>query len=111
MESKRSSAASDVYKRQVLKDVAFRLAPVSPATAREMIEEIKGYAVLTGARGKPAADIDALVNAIVRLSALAIDLRDVVAELDVNPLFVMPQGQGVRAADALIKPKPRLRGA
>jgi acyl-CoA synthetase (NDP forming) len=96
---------------EVLKDVAFRLAPVSPATAREMIEEIKGYAVLTGARGKPAADIDALVNAIVRLSALAIDLRDVVAELDVNPLFVMPQGQGVRAADALIKPKPRLRGA
>jgi acyl-CoA synthetase (NDP forming) len=95
---------------EVLKDVAFRLAPVSPVTAREMIEEIKAYPVLAGARGKPAADIDALVDAIVRLSALAIDLRDVVAELDVNPLFVMPQGQGVRAADALIKPKPRLRG-
>jgi acetate---CoA ligase (ADP-forming) len=90
---------------EVLKDVSFRLAPVTPAVAREMISEIKGYAVLAGARGKPPADIDALAEVIVKLSALAVDLRDHVAELDVNPLFVMEKGRGVVAADALIKPK------
>lgn len=90
---------------EVLKDVAFRLAPVTPAVAREMIEEIKGYPVLAGARGRAPADVDALADAIVRLSALAVDLKDHVAELDINPLFVMEKGQGVKAADALIKPK------
>ena len=89
---------------EVLKDVSFRIAPVSKAAALEMIAEIKGYAVLTGARGAAHADVDALADAIVRLSALALDLKDVVAELDINPLFVFPQGQGVKAGDALIKP-------
>jgi acyl-CoA synthetase (NDP forming) len=89
---------------EVLKDVAFRIAPVTPASALEMIAEIKGYAVLTGARGAAHADIDALADAIVRLSTLALDLRDVVAELDINPLFVFPKGKGVKAGDALIKP-------
>ena len=90
---------------EVLKDVSFRLAPVTPAMAREMIGEIKGYPVLAGARGQPPADVDALADAIVKLSALAVDLKDKVAELDVNPLFVMARGEGVKAADALIKPK------
>ena len=60
---------------EVLKDVAFRLAPVTPSVAREMIAEIKGYPLLTGARGKAPADVDALADAIVKLSALAIDLE------------------------------------
>ncbi|MBS1218550.1 MAG: CoA-binding domain protein [Proteobacteria bacterium] len=90
---------------EVLKDVAFRLAPITPAIAREMVEEIKGYPLLAGARGKPPADVDALVDALVRLSALAVDLQQQVAELDINPLLVMPRGQGVRAADALIRMK------
>jgi len=89
---------------EVLKDVSFRLAPVTASVAREMIEEIAGYPVLAGARGRPRADVDALVDAIVRLSALAIDLKDRVAELDINPLFVFAEGKGVKAADALIKP-------
>jgi acetyltransferase len=89
---------------EVLKDVAFRLAPVTPAVAREMIEEIKGYPLLAGARGKAPADVDALADAIVKLSALAVDLRADLAELDINPLFVMEKGRGVVAADALIKP-------
>mgnify|MGYP001290725941 CR=1 FL=1 len=90
---------------EVLKDVSFRLAPVTPSVAREMVEEIAGYPVLAGARGKPRADVAALVDAIVRLSALAVDLRDCVGELDINPLFVFEAGKGVKAADALIKPK------
>lgn len=88
---------------EVLKDVSFRLAPVTPSMARDMIREIAGYPVLAGARGKPPADVDALVDAIARLSALAIDLRDRISELDINPLFVFPAGGGVKAADALIK--------
>ena len=90
---------------EVLKDVSFRLAPVTPSVAREMIEEIAGYPVLAGARGRPRADVDALADAIVRLSALAVDLKDHVAELDINPLFVFGEGKGVKAADALIRPR------
>jgi acyl-CoA synthetase (NDP forming) len=89
---------------EVLKDVAFRLAPVTPSMAREMIAEIKGYPLLAGARGRAPADVDALADAIVKLSALAVDLEDHVAELDINPLFVFERGKGVKAADALIKP-------
>jgi acetyltransferase len=90
---------------EVLKDVSFLLAPITPAMAREMIEEIKGYPVLAGARGKPPADVDALADALVKLSALAVDLKDSVAELDINPLIVLPKGSGVKAADALIRMK------
>jgi len=90
---------------EVLKDVAFRLAPITPAIAREMVEEIKGYPVLAGARGKAPADVDALVDTLVKLSALAVDLKDHIAELDINPLLVMSKGQGVKAADALIRMK------
>ncbi|OGA24153.1 MAG: hypothetical protein A3I02_08340 [Betaproteobacteria bacterium RIFCSPLOWO2_02_FULL_67_26] len=90
---------------EVLKDVSFRLAPVTASVAREMVEEISGYPVLAGARGRPRADVDALVGAITRVSALAIDLKDCISELDVNPLFVFPAGRGVKAADALIRPK------
>jgi acetyltransferase len=90
---------------EVLKDVSFRLAPVTASVAREMVEEIAGYPVLAGARGRPRADMDALVDAIVRLSALAVDLKDHVGELDINPLFVFAEGRGVKAADAMIRPK------
>ena len=90
---------------EVLHDVSFRMAPVTLSVARDMIDEIKGSAVLKGARGAAPADIDALAEAIVRVSAMAVDLQDHLAELDINPLFVLPEGQGVRAGDALIKPK------
>jgi acetate---CoA ligase (ADP-forming) len=92
---------------EVLKDVSFRIAPVTPSVAREMIAEIHGYPVLAGARGRVRADIKALADAIVRLSALAVDLESEMAELDVNPLFVFAEGRGVKAADALIRPKTR----
>lgn len=92
---------------EVLKDVSFRLAPVTPSVARGMIEEIRAYPLLAGARGRPPADTDALADAIVKLSALALDLEDELAELDINPLFVMEKGKGVVAADALVRPRVR----
>jgi hypothetical protein len=77
---------------EVFKDVTFRLAPVTRSEAVEMIREIRAFKVLDGARGRPKADVEALADAVLRLAALAVDLRGEVAELDVNPLFVLPAG-------------------
>ncbi|MCL6477173.1 MAG: acetate--CoA ligase family protein [Peptococcaceae bacterium] len=85
---------------EVLKDVSFRIAPLSPGDARDMIEEIKGCAVLKGVRGKPPADIDAVVDVILKVSALVTDYQDSIEELDINPLVVYPKG--VKAADAML---------
>lgn len=90
---------------EVMKDVSLRLAPVHASVAREMIREVKAYPLLAGARGRAPCDEDALVDALCRLSAMAIDLKDDLAELDINPLFVLPAGRGVKAGDALIKPR------
>lgn len=92
---------------EVLKDVAFRLAPLTPSEARRMIEEIRGYPVLAGGRGRAVADVDALADALVRLSAAAVDLGENFAELDLNPVFVYDKGKGVKAVDGLIKPRRR----
>ncbi|HXQ03525.1 MAG TPA: acetate--CoA ligase family protein, partial [Bradyrhizobium sp.] len=85
---------------ELLADTAVRLAPVYDQTAREMLASLKGHALLTGFRGKPGVDIDALVETICRLSELAHDLRDVIDQIDVNPLIASTNG--VLAADALI---------
>jgi acyl-CoA synthetase (NDP forming) len=90
---------------EVLKDVAFRLAPIQRSVALEMIREVKGFPLLDGARGRAPCDVDALADVLCRLSALAIDLQGRLAELDINPLFVFPKGRGVKAGDALIKPR------
>jgi acetate---CoA ligase (ADP-forming) len=58
--------------------------------------------LLQGFRGKPAADIDALADTLVRVSHFAMHLDGHLAELDINPLMVLPQGQGVKAVDALV---------
>ncbi len=85
---------------ELLADTAVRLAPVYDQTAREMLASLKGHALLTGFRGRPGVDIDALVETICRLSELAHDLRDVIDQIDVNPLIASTNG--VLAADALI---------
>ena len=83
-------------------DVSLRLCPISPSEAREMIAEVKGSALLHGFRGRPTADVDTLIDTLVRLSYLAVNLEGKLTELDINPLMVLPAGQGVKAADALI---------
>jgi acyl-CoA synthetase (NDP forming) len=87
---------------ELLKDVTYRFAPFDAATAKAMISEIKGAPLLAGYRGGPALDVDALADALSRLSHLIADHADRIAEIDVNPLFVRPARQGVLAADALI---------
>jgi len=89
---------------EVLGDVAHRFAPVEPDMAREMLGDLRGRDILKGVRGSPPADIDALVDVIVRVSWLIKDHAEVISEIDINPLFVRPAGQGVVAADALIVP-------
>jgi acetate---CoA ligase (ADP-forming) len=86
---------------EALRDVSFRLAPLTLADAHAMICEIRSAKVLQGLRGAPPADIDALADAIVRLGQLAVDCPDI-AELDVNPLLVLPEGQGVLAVDVRV---------
>ena len=88
---------------EVLKDVAFRLPPLGLEDAHDMIREIRTHPLLTGARGRPRADVGALAATIVTLSRLALDFRDEVDEIEFNPLMVLPEDQGVLAVDTLIR--------
>ena len=86
---------------EVLKDVTFRMCPVDVASAREMMAEIRGFGLLRGARGQRAADLDAIADVIVRVSALVGDFPEIL-ELDINPLMVGDTGGGAVAADIRI---------
>lgn len=87
---------------EVMRDRSIRLAPVSVAVAREMMAEVKMLQTVSGLRGKPQGDLDALAQAISNLSQLALQPAHAVLEAEVNPLMVMPQGEGVLAVDALV---------
>ncbi|MHB1340257.1 MAG: acetate--CoA ligase family protein [Coriobacteriia bacterium] len=86
---------------EVLKDVTFRLCPVSREEAHRMITEIRGFGLLRGARGQRPADLEAVAETIVRVSALATDFPEI-TELDINPLIVADKGAGAIAADVRI---------
>ena len=86
---------------EVYNDVALRLCPIDKSDALEMIADVKGARLLEGFRGRPAADVDALADTLVRVSQMAAQLDGSLAELDINPLMVLPKGQGVKAADAV----------
>ena len=87
---------------EVLKDVALAPVPLEPSEARAMLARLKGAALLEAHRGAPAADVDALVDLMVRLSRFAADHADTVAEVDLNPVLVHARGNGVSVVDALI---------
>ena len=84
---------------ELVKDVAFRLLPVGAEDARAMLAELKVSKLLGGYRGKPAADVDALVKAICGLSDFFLDHRHLLADIEINPLIVCAKGEGVRAVD------------
>ena len=87
---------------EVLRDVTFRIAPFGVEEAHRMIAELRGAAILRGARGQPPCDLDALALALSRLSLFAAAQRGRFTSIDINPLLVRATGEGVAALDALI---------
>ncbi|GHA26060.1 hypothetical protein GCM10010372_27590 [Streptomyces tauricus] len=86
---------------EVLRDTAVRVPPFGEDQARSMLDELRGRALLDGVRGRPPADLDALVEVILRVQRMALELDTELSELDINPLMVLPRGQGAVALDAL----------
>jgi acyl-CoA synthetase (NDP forming) len=91
---------------ELLQDTTLRLLPVegglSAKTAREMVQSLKTWPLLDGYRGRPKADVDALVKAVVNFSTMVAALGNRLLEAEINPLFVLEQGQGVKAADGIV---------
>jgi acetyltransferase len=86
---------------EVLKDVSFRIAPLSVESADAMIREIRSFPLLRGVRGEAPADIEGIRDSLLRLSQMAVDFPEII-EADINPLLVCPEGQGTVAVDARI---------
>ena len=87
---------------EVYGDVTRRVAPVSERDFQEMLSELRGRPLLEGARGRPLADVGALSRVVAAVSQLAEDLGEQLAELDLNPVVVLPEGKGAWAVDALV---------
>jgi acyl-CoA synthetase (NDP forming) len=91
---------------ELLQDTTLRLLPseggLSAETAREMALSLKTWPLLDGYRGRPKADVEALVKAIVDFSTMVATLGDRLLEAEINPLFVLEHGQGVKAADGIV---------
>jgi acyl-CoA synthetase (NDP forming) len=87
---------------EILGDVQFRITPLTDRDAAEMVREIKGYRLLTGYRGQPAADVKAIEEVLLRISQLVEEIRQIV-ELDLNPIFALPEGQGCKIVDTRIR--------
>ncbi len=86
---------------EILKDVNFRLAPITESEAKVMIESIKTIGLLKGARGEKPSDLSSIVDCLLRLSQLVIDFPEI-EEFDINPLLVLEEGKGSRVADVRI---------
>lgn len=87
---------------ELTQDVIFRLAPVTVEEAREMISSLKSAALFDGWRGGPAADGEALAEIVAEVSRLSVDIGDRLVELDINPVAILPRGEGAVALDALM---------
>jgi len=91
---------------ETLKDMTYRLAPFGEDTALQMIHELRAADLFKGQRGQRPRDVQALAQLLVTVSRLAWVQRERIAELDINPVLVRPEGQGVVAVDALIVLRP-----
>jgi acyl-CoA synthetase (NDP forming) len=95
---------------ELLRDVAVRITPVTDEDVDEMLSELRMAPLLRGYRGAPPADVAALTDMIHRVNAMVEDLPEV-AELDLNPVFVRPDGQGCVAVDVRLRLAPTARPA
>ncbi|MEM2834206.1 MAG: acetate--CoA ligase [Candidatus Nezhaarchaeales archaeon] len=86
---------------ELLREVSFRLAPITKSEALEMIMETKAYTLLRGFRGSPPGDIDAVVDVLLKVSTLCTEFKEI-QEIDINPLFVYEKFKGCIAVDAKI---------
>ncbi len=91
---------------EVLRDVAFRLVPLGPRDAREIIREIRGFPVLEGYRGSPAADLGALEDLLLAVSRF-VEAHPEIEELDLNPVFAYPDGAVAVDARVIVAPSGR----
>ncbi len=87
---------------EVFKDAVLAPLPIGESEAREMLARLKGAALLGAFRGRPPADVDALVELMLRVGQLAVDCADTIAEIDLNPVLVHDEGKGVSVVDAMI---------
>ncbi len=87
---------------EVFKDVSLFPAPFKKSDALKMIKSLKAYKLMTGYRGGPALDVDALADLLVSVGDFAVAHKNDLAEMDINPVFLYPEGEGVAAADALV---------
>jgi acyl-CoA synthetase (NDP forming) len=92
---------------ETLKDVSLGIPPLSERDARDMLGRLRAAPILQGegARGQGAADLDAIVDIVGRFSKVCLDLRDLVSEIDVNPLIVFGRGNGAKVVDCLMVPQ------
>jgi acetyl coenzyme A synthetase (ADP forming)-like protein len=90
---------------EILADVQFRITPLTDRDASDMVQGIKGFRLLTGYRGHPPGDLEAIYDVLLRVSRLVEELPDI-GELDLNPIFALPPGQGCRIVDARIRVGP-----
>jgi acyl-CoA synthetase (NDP forming) len=86
---------------EILGDVCFRVTPLTDRDAGEMVRGIRGYRLFEGYRGHPAADVAALEDLLLRVSRLVEEVPEI-HELDLNPVFALPPGQGCQIVDARI---------
>ena len=87
---------------EIFNDISLRIPPLTKMDTLEMIQEIKGFKALMGTRERAKADIEAIVDVLLKLSKFATDLESVVSKVDINPLIVLEEGKGVKALDALV---------
>jgi acetyltransferase len=87
---------------EVLEDVAFGAVPLTRGDAEDMLASLRGARILDGVRGRPRADRGALVDVLLAVSRLGAEAGSAIAELDLNPVVVLPEGRGAVAVDALV---------
>ncbi len=87
---------------EVYRDTALRLAPLTRRDAEQMISSLKAAPLLKGFRGRPEADLNALIETMLAFSGMVMALGDTLIEAEINPLFAMPERGGVVAADAVV---------